>query len=87
MPLILTDEQKRQVANRLMIQPPGSEHDLADFQRYMREVGRIADFPADVLLTLQVLVDLAEQGNVIAGQVYMRECAELGITFPRRFAL
>ena len=85
MPMILTEQQRRQVATRLMVQPPQSSHDIAEFQSFQKEVGRLAGLPADVLIVLQVLEDLADQGNEVSKALLMDEQQRLGITYPRRF--
>lgn len=83
--LQLSPEDRKRIANVLMVQPPESQHDIDEFQKFMREHARVEGLPSDVLIRLEVLADLAEKGNVTAGWVYTEECKELGITFPRRF--
>lgn len=85
MPLILDEANRKRMASRLMIQPPKSQHDIAEFQRFSREIEKAAGLPADVLITLESLLLLAEQGNLVAQWLYGRECARHGITFAKRF--
>jgi len=85
--LILSDAQRRALATRLMVQPPRSLADIAEFQRYSRSVERISGFPSDVLTTLESIYLLADQGNVVAQGLYMSECKRLGIDFGRRFGV
>lgn len=83
--LYIEASDRARIANRLMVQAPANESDKREFQRFMKERSRIAGIPADVLIRLEVLVDLAEKGNTAAAWIYTRECESLGITFPRRF--
>lgn len=85
--LVLTEAQRKAFSTRLMPQPPTSPGDVANAQRYWKEVGRVAGFSADVLLVLNSILELAEQGNEVAQRLYMSECRRLDITFPRRFGV
>jgi hypothetical protein len=58
---------------RLKLQPPDGNSE--DFNR------RIAGLPGDVLLALESIRALAEQGNRIAAQVYEYETKRLGLWY------
>jgi hypothetical protein len=85
MPLVLPEGDRKRIASRLMVQPPRNERDVAEFARYGREISRVAGLPADVLLMLEALLGLAEQGNRVAQWQYMEGCKQFGVSFPRRF--
>jgi len=74
----LTAEQRRQLSNRLMVQPPGSADRIL-------EEKKINGFPVDVLLTLGALELLAAQGNAVAQQLYEHERLRFGLTNPTIF--
>jgi hypothetical protein len=78
MPLEFTEEQRRALSSRLMLQPPGTE--MARLER-----SRIEGIPADVLATLEAIKLLADQGNRVAQDLYMAERRRLGIDIPSRF--
>lgn len=77
MPLFLTEKQRLRLQSRLLIQPPGPGQSLPD-------IGRIRAMPNDVLLALEALRNLAEQGNIVAQDLYMSERKKLGIDQPLR---
>lgn len=85
MPLVLDEGNRKRIANRLMLQPPRDAADVREFAKMSKEIERVSGFPADVLLTLENLVLLAEQGNSMAAFMYTMEAKRLGITNPRRF--
>lgn len=81
MPFNFTPEQRAALSNRLMIQPPENAADVREFER-MRQRRRIEGLPLDVLLTLESLKLLAEQGNRTAAALYASERIRLGIDRP-----
>ncbi len=85
MPLYLTDEQKRRIANRVMLQKPAgmSERELAAWRRGIE--GVFNGIPGDVLFTLDSLRLLAEQGNRVAADLFDYESERLGFTRARQF--
>ena len=77
--LKLTPEFRRRMEadHKMRIQPP-TEQDQRDFDK------RISGLPGDVLLTLESIRLLADQGNRIAEWLYVRECKKLGIWYDRK---
>lgn len=84
MPFTLTEQQRRAMQRRmalqqrLIVQPPRDGQLLPDIKR-------IQGLPIDVLLTLEAMRQLAEAGNVVAGDLYAAERVRLGIDVPRHF--
>ena len=80
-PMLLTETfQRRLIENqRMKLQPPAGK--TPDFDR------RISGLPGDVLLTLESLRALAEQGNRVATQLYERECKRLGLWYEKKLFL
>jgi hypothetical protein len=73
MPLRLTRrDAKRLTLNRQLVQPPSPGSALPS-------LGQSEGIPGDVLLTLEALRQLADQGNLIARAIYERERERLGI--------
>jgi len=87
MPFEFSEDQRVRLSTRLMLQPPEAMADVRAYARWKAATRRVHDLPADVLMTLESLVLLAEQGNEVAAELYFDQCADLGITFPRRFNL
>lgn len=83
MGLVLTPEfRKRMEANqRLRLQPPASEAQRREWDR------RIAGVPGDILLTLESLRLLADQGNRIAAWLWEREVKRLGLWYDVHVSL
>lgn len=81
----LTPGQRiRVVQGRTMIQPPGPD-DAATVLANARDMSRTGTgtgISSDVLMTLESLRQLAEQGNLAARWLYDRERARLGISMP-----
>jgi hypothetical protein len=78
-PLELTKrDAKRLTRSRRLLQPP------APGQPLLGALGerRVEGIPLDVLLTLEALRQLGEQGNVIAERIYQHERERLGIDRP-----
>jgi hypothetical protein len=80
MPLTLTPEFRAQMESRmkLRLQPPT---DLAQITEWDRTIGGL---PGDVLLTLEAMRHLADQGNVVAARLWEYECKRLGLWYDRR---
>lgn len=76
---------RQRMATAMMVQPPAQSADLREFRRFMEQHKMIQGLPADVLIRLQTLEDLADQGNSVAAWIFTRECEKFGITFARRF--
>lgn len=76
-PLNLTPEfrQRLEGNQRLRLQPPDGSK--PDFDR------RISGLPGDVLLALESLRALADQGNRIAARLYVHECKRLGLWYEK----
>jgi len=74
-PMVLTETMRARLEGnqRLKLQPP--EGKTPDFDR------RIAGLPGDVLLALESMRALAEQGNRIAAQIYEYETKRLGLWY------
>lgn len=85
MPLHFTEEERRALSRRLLVQPPPSEDAVRAHQEIQRQLGRIEGLPIDVLETLEAIRLLAEQGNKVAEELYMSERERLGIDLPRTF--
>ena len=79
MPLKLTKrDAKRLTRNRRILQPPAEGESLGPLPWR-----RVEGIPLDVLLTLEALRQLGEQGNRIAAGIYEHERDRLGIDRPR----
>ncbi len=76
MPFELTEEQRKALSTRLMVQPPGTP-------QHWDERKRLNGLPFDVLLCLESLHLLAEQGNKVAEALYERERERFGLARPR----
>jgi hypothetical protein len=82
MPLELTEAQRRALSTRLMAKAPAdlSPRQIAavrhDFDRKVRGL------PGDVVMALDSLRMLAEQGNIVAADLFDSESAKLGLTRP-----
>lgn len=80
MPLELTKrDAKRLTRNRRLLQPPAPGQPLLSTLNWRRVEG----IPLDVLLTLESLRQLGEQGNEIAARIYELERDRLGIDRPK----
>lgn len=82
MPLTLNEGQRRLLSNKLMLQLPTGigPRELASVRRDMDRV--ISGLPGDVFMALDALRLLADQGNVIAADLFDSECRRLGLTRP-----
>lgn len=81
----LTPAQKLMVVQgRQMIQPPGPDDAkaVASNMRAMSATGAGTGIPFDVLMTLESLRQLAEQGNLAAKWLYEQERVKFGISTP-----
>jgi hypothetical protein len=81
MPLDLPEHVRREFSTRLMLQlPPSSltERQKAEVRADMNRV--IMGMPGDVFMALDALRLLAEQGNVVAADLFAHECDRLGLT-------
>jgi hypothetical protein len=84
MPFTLSEGQRKAMQRRmalqgrLILQPPANGQMLPDMKR-------IQGLPLDVLVTLESLRQLAEAGNIVAGDLYASERRRLGIDVPRHF--
>jgi len=86
-PFEFTEDQRARLSTRLMVQPPSALVDVQSYGRWKAAVKRVNGLPVDVLMVLEALVMLAEQGNEVAAELYYDSCTEFGITFPRRFEM
>lgn len=79
-PLTLSEKQRRVLESRGIqrVQPPGPGDRLIPLQVRGRE-----GVPFDVMLTLEAIRQLAEQGNALARFIYDQERRALGIDVPR----
>lgn len=75
MPLNFTEQQRRMLSTRLMVQAPKGIP-VAELAHQRRS---IEGLPTDVLMTLEALLVLAEQGNEIAQNLLTTERKRLGI--------
>jgi hypothetical protein len=74
-PLVLTPEFRKAMAHRVALAAPTGPADFLDVER----LGRISGLPADVLITLEALAQMADRGNRIAAQILIDERRRLGI--------
>ena len=76
--MVLTKAFRERVEGnqRLKLQPPDGQK--SDFDR------RISGLPGDVLLALESMRALAEQGNKLAAQVYEYETKRLGLWYDKK---
>ncbi len=83
--LRLTPAVRRQLARRgrTVVVPPTPEQ-AASLREVEREghVRTVEGIPLDVLMTLEALRVLADQGNMLAAHIYERERRRLGIDRP-----
>lgn len=73
-------QRARVVRGRTMIQPPTEED--AKIVRANALARPVNGIPVDVLMTLQALRDLADQGNLAAKWLYEEESRKFGLTSP-----
>lgn len=80
MPLELTEKQRRALSTRLMVQAPRglSASQIANVRRDMDRV--VNGLPGDVFMALDMLRLLADQGNVLAADLFDQEVEKLGLT-------
>lgn len=71
---------RRAGRERLIVQPPTPEQ-RADLEKV---AGRLR-VPIDVLLPLEALRLLADQGNYVAKRLYVGECRKLGIWYDQKW--
>lgn len=76
--MVLTETFRRQIEQnmRMKLQPPVGK--TPDFDR------RINGLPGDVLLALESLRMLADQGNRMATLLYEKECKRLGLWYEKK---
>lgn len=79
MPLDLTAHQRQHLATRLMAQAPRGLSIRAIAQTRRLYDRAIAGLPGDVVMALDSLALLAEQGNEVAKVMLEDECKRLGI--------
>lgn len=80
MPLEFTDQQRKQLATRLMLQHP---RDLSPAQvaAVRKDLdSRIKGLEPGTFMALDALRLLAEQGNTVAADLFMDESDRLGLT-------
>lgn len=82
MPLELSDQHRRQLSTKLMLQLPAGAS-LAEIVRVRRDMDRVVNgLPGDVFMALDALRLLADQGSPIAKWLFDSECEKLGLTRP-----
>lgn len=76
----LTEHQRVHIANRLMLQLPNDTpvRELAAFRASIEKA--VNGIPGDVLFALETLRLLADQGNVVARDLFDDEVERLGLT-------
>jgi len=76
--MVLTETFRKRIEGnqRLRLQPPEGKKE--DFDR------RISGLPGDVLLALESIRALAEQGNRIAAMTYEYETKRLGLWYDKK---
>jgi len=80
MPLTLTEAQRRALSTRIMLQMP-REVGRDDAKFIARLVEKTLNgIPGDVLFTLDAIRLLADQGNVVAQELFEMEIERLGFT-------
>ena len=77
-PLVLTETMRKRLSGnqRMKLKPPDGKTE--DFDR------RIAGLPGDVLLSLESMRALAEQGNRQAAMIYEYETKRLGLWYEKK---
>lgn len=80
MPLKLTEHARLHIASRLMLQAPttATPAQLAEFRRFLDQ--KFNGIPGDVLITLDAIRLLADQGNLVARDLFDSEVERLGMT-------
>lgn len=80
--LVLTEQQRRMLSTRLMLQAPTtlSPRQLAAVRRDLDS--RVAGLPPGAFMALDALRLLADQGNVVAADLFDSESRKLGLTRP-----
>jgi len=78
---MLTAEQRERLIQRIVLQPPTSPDQVREFQRAKTRI------PNDVLLTLESMRMLADQGNRLARRIFVFECRRLGLWYDQRIWL
>jgi hypothetical protein len=78
-PFDLTEHQRQHLQTRLMAQAPTGlpPAELARTRRYFDKA--IRGLPGDVVMSLDALALLAEQGNNVAKRLLEDECKRMGI--------
>lgn len=82
-PFRLTEAQRKRLSDTLMLQKPPDEQSMATFAELVRRQKRLSSLPIDVLFTLEALRLLADQGNIVAQELYWSERVRLGIDIPK----
>lgn len=87
MSLTLTPHQRLHLANRIMLQGPGdaSPGEIAAHQRGLSRM--LNGIPGDVLFALDALRLLADQGNVVARDLFQSEIERMGLTQVRYYGV
>lgn len=87
MPMTFSEEERKALSTRLLVQPPPSLDAVRQHQLMADQIKRIEGLPIDVLETLEAIRMLAESGNRVAKELYEVERERLGIDVPRHFGL
>jgi hypothetical protein len=84
-PFRFTEAQRRALSTTTMLQKPPSAEARDQFLQLLERRKTIEGIPTDVLFTLEAVRQLAEQGNMVAEQLYWSERVRLGIDVPKTF--
>jgi hypothetical protein len=86
-PLTLTPHQRLHLQNRIMLQSP-KEASPAEIAAHQRGLERsLNGIPGDVLFALDALRLLADQGNVVARDLFQMEIERMGLTQVRYYGI
>lgn len=75
LPFVMTPELRKSMAQRVALAVPTNARDVVDVER----MDRIQGLPVDVLLVLESIAVLADNGNAIAARILVDERRRLGI--------
>jgi hypothetical protein len=82
LPLELSEQHRRQLSTRLMLQLP-ADASAREVARVRADLDRVVmGLPGDVFMALDALRLLADQGNEIAKDLFDFESRRLGLTRP-----
>lgn len=85
MSLTLTPHQRAHLANRIMLQSP-VDVSPAEIAAHQRGLDRsLNGIPGDILFALDALRLLADQGNVVARDLFQMEIERMGLTQVRYY--